>query len=101
MREMDFPVFAKALTCRSSSKNNPGEINIPITCGGVVVRPGDIIFGDEEGVVVIPPEYFDEIIDNMEKKKIVAAKMREEVSNGQYVTGKFLEQMKKYGYQEI
>ncbi|GHV40306.1 hypothetical protein FACS1894187_21150 [Synergistales bacterium] len=57
--------------------------------------------GDKEGVVVISPEYLDEIIENMGKKKIVAAKMREEVKNGQYVTGKFLEQMKKYGYEEI
>ena len=100
MREFEFPVFAKALTCRSSSKNNPGEINIPISCGGITVRPGDIIFADDEGVVVVPPEYLDEIIENVEKKKVVATRMRQEAREGQYVTGKFIEQMKKYGYKD-
>ena len=51
-------------------------------------------------MVVVPPEYLDEIIENVEKKKVVATRMRQEAREGQYVTGKFIEQMKKYGYKD-
>jgi 4-hydroxy-4-methyl-2-oxoglutarate aldolase len=101
MREYGFPVWARSLTCRSSSKNNPGELNVPISCGGVAVLPGDIIFADEEGVVVVPPLYVDDIIENLEKKIASAQKTVAEVRAGQYVTGKFLDLMEKYGYQNV
>lgn len=53
----DVPVFARGLTPRGPWFDGPGEINVPISCGGVVVNPGDIIIGDEDGVIVIPPAY--------------------------------------------
>ncbi len=54
LREVGLPVFARGLTPNSPMKDGPGEINVPISCGGVVVNPGDIIVGDEDGVVVVP-----------------------------------------------
>ncbi len=54
LREVDLPVFARGLTPNSPMKDGPGEINVPISCGGVIVNPGDIIVGDEDGVVVVP-----------------------------------------------
>ena len=53
---MDFPVYAKAVTPNGPYKNGPGEINTVISFGGKVVRPGDIIVGDQDGIVVIKPE---------------------------------------------
>ncbi|MCM3088621.1 RraA family protein [Bhargavaea ginsengi] len=52
--EMGFPVFAKGATPRGPYKEGPGEINTPISCGGVPVQPGDVIVGDDDGVMVIP-----------------------------------------------
>ena len=53
--EMAFPVYARGINPRGPHKSGPGEINVPISCGGVVVNPGDIIVGDRDGVVVISP----------------------------------------------
>ena len=52
---MEFPVFAAGIQPKGPYKNGPGEINVPICCGGVVIYPGDIIVGDEDGVVAIQP----------------------------------------------
>ena len=53
LRNLDFPVFARGAKPRGPYKDGPGEINVPISCGGVVINPGDIIVGDEDGVVVV------------------------------------------------
>jgi RraA family protein len=47
----DFPCFARAAIHRGPYKNGPGEINVPVCIGGSVVAPGDIVVGDEDGVV--------------------------------------------------
>jgi len=49
----NFSVFAKGVTPRGPYKDGPGEINVPIVCGGVVIKPGDIVVGDHDGLVVI------------------------------------------------
>jgi len=55
LRTLDFAVFAIGVTPQGPYKNGPGEINIPVCCGGQVIAPGDIIVGDQDGVVVIKP----------------------------------------------
>ena len=55
LRSMEFAVFAAGIQPKGPYKNGPGEINVPICCGGVVIYPGDIIVGDEDGVVSIHP----------------------------------------------
>jgi len=52
--EMDWPLYATGVTSRGPYKTGPGEVNVPINCGDVVVNPGDIILGDMDGVLVIP-----------------------------------------------
>jgi RraA family protein len=49
-----FPVYARGVTHRGPYKNGPGEINVPVSIGGMVVQPGDIIVGDEDGLVAVP-----------------------------------------------
>lgn len=51
---LNMPVYARAVTPQGPLKNGPGEINVPIACGGQVVMPGDIVVGDGDGVCVIP-----------------------------------------------
>jgi RraA family protein len=55
IRSKDFPVYARGVTHRGPYKSGPGEINVPVTVGGMVVHPGDIIVGDEDGVLAISP----------------------------------------------
>ena len=50
----DFPCFARTAIHRGPYKNGPGEINVPVCIGGSVIAPGDIVVGDEDGVVSFP-----------------------------------------------
>lgn len=52
---LDLPVYAAGCTPKGPYKDGPGEINVPVSCGGIVIRPGDIIVGDADGIVVINP----------------------------------------------
>jgi 4-hydroxy-4-methyl-2-oxoglutarate aldolase len=55
IRALGFPVHARAVVTAAADLDAPrGEINVPIACGGVVVFPGDIVLGDEDGIVVVP-----------------------------------------------
>ena len=51
-----FPVYALAATHRGPYKNGPGEIHVPVSIGGMIVYPNDIIVGDEDGLVAIRPD---------------------------------------------
>ena len=62
------PVYCKAITPQGPYKNGPGEINVPVCCGGVAVLPGDIIVGDCDGIVVIRPGDAPFVIEKAEKK---------------------------------
>lgn len=57
------PTFCRGSTAGHVGGNGPGSINIPIVCGGIIVHPGDIVLGDEDGVVVIPRLQAEEILD--------------------------------------
>ncbi|WP_373459820.1 RraA family protein [Neobacillus driksii] len=54
IKALNFPVFSRGTTVAAGAKAGVGEVNVPISCGGVPVNPGDIIVGDADGVVVIP-----------------------------------------------
>jgi regulator of RNase E activity RraA len=56
IRSRDFPVYARGVTHRGPYKDGPGEINVPIQVGGMVVNPGDIVLGDQDGLLAIPPQ---------------------------------------------
>ena len=50
----DFPCFARSAIHRGPYKSGPGEINVPVSIGGSVISPGDIVVGDEDGLVMVP-----------------------------------------------
>lgn len=63
IRERDFPVYARGVTHRGPYKDGPGEINVPVSVGGMVVNPGDIVVGDQDGLLAIPQADAAEIIE--------------------------------------
>jgi RraA family protein len=66
IRKSGFPVFSAGLSPNGPFKEGPGEINYPITCGGQVVRPGDIIIADDDGVVVLKQELAKTVIEEVD-----------------------------------
>ncbi|MEY8339012.1 RraA family protein [Lachnospiraceae bacterium 62-35] len=75
---MDWPLYATGITSRGPYKQGPGEVNVPVNCGGVVVNPGDIILGDMDGVLVIPRQ---EAAAVLEKAVAFARKDEEKTVN--------------------
>ncbi|MGV2290779.1 RraA family protein [Trinickia sp. YCB016] len=63
IRERDFPVYARSVTHRGPYKDGPGEINVPVSVGGMVVNPGDIVVGDQDGLLAIPQIDAGEVIE--------------------------------------
>jgi 4-hydroxy-4-methyl-2-oxoglutarate aldolase len=57
-----FAVFGRGEAAFSPAKNEPGEINVPVSCGGVIVEPGDIVVADSAGVAVIPRRCLDDVV---------------------------------------
>lgn len=68
IKALNFPVFCKGGTPSASVKAGEGSVNVTISCGGVVVRPGDIIAGDADGVVCVPQEREDAVLAAAERK---------------------------------
>lgn len=68
LRQMEMPIYAAGVTPAGPYKDGPGEINVPVSVGGVVIRPGDIIVGDGDGVVVIRPDDVGDLIEKAQAK---------------------------------
>ena len=63
MKEINFPVFSRGIGVKRSTKALGGTINHPIVVGGVLVHPGDLVFADNDSVVVVPREQAEEIYE--------------------------------------
>ena len=57
-----FPAFSRTVSPGACDKDGPGEINVPIACGGAAVMPGDIIVGDDDGVAVVPRDSAEQVL---------------------------------------
>lgn len=82
--ELRMPVFAAGTQPNGPYKSGPGEINTPITCGGVVVHPGDIVAGDADGVVVIRPADAPAVLARAEARQRKEVQTRETILAGTY-----------------
>jgi len=82
IRQLSFPVFAREITPTAGDPKGFGETGVEITCGGVKVRPGDWIVGDDNGVVVIPREMAVEIANRAEDVREKEERIRAEIRAG-------------------
>ena len=82
LRQRDFPVYARGVTHRGPYKNGPGEINVPVTVGGMVVHPGDIIVGDEDGLLAISPADVKAVIEGARRQHAKETAALNSIANG-------------------
>ena len=80
--EMDYPVFSVGTNPNGPTKNVPGRIGHPVTCGGVTVRPGDLIVADADGVVAIEREAVEALLPLARKKVEDEAKRIAQIKEG-------------------
>lgn len=97
--EMNFPTFARGVNPNGSRKEVLGTINEPITCGGVLVNPGDIVIGDADGVVVLPKEKAAEVLEKAKAKKQKESELKPLLAQGK-TTVELLGFAKKCGMEE-
>ncbi len=78
--EIGFPLFAAGISPQAGTGGKHGEIRIPISCGGILVNPGDFVYGDRLGVVVVPPEMAEETLERcheiIEKESKILADLK-------------------------
>lgn len=80
----DFPVFARAAMHRGPYKNGPGEINVPVSIGGMTVQPGDIIVGDGDGVVAFSPSIAGALHEAVQRQIVKEREILSSIAAGTY-----------------
>jgi regulator of RNase E activity RraA len=81
-----FPVYAAGVTHRGPYKDGPGEINVPVAVDGMVVRPGDLMLGDRDGVLCVPLQDAEEILADARRKVAAEARTLEDIAAGRLDT---------------
>jgi RraA family protein len=82
IRAGTYPVFASGVTHRGPYKNGPGEINVPIVIGGMVVNPGDIIVGDADGLIAVPLEGAEQVLASAQAILVKETAMMQQIRVG-------------------
>lgn len=80
LRQDRFPTFSRSISPRAPQKNSPGSINVPVHIGGLIVNPGDIVIGDDDGVVVVPLQMAERVLDRARARD---SKEKEQPSAGE------------------
>ena len=100
MTQMGFAVFCRGLSIKGPGKNQPGRVQVPIVCAGAPVRPGDIVVGDRDGVVVIDAAHWRTVLETARVREAKEAKIKQAFASGR-TTVELLElepELKRLGY---
>ncbi|RJF95560.1 RraA family protein [Noviherbaspirillum saxi] len=95
--DADFPCYARAISHRGPYKNGPGQINVPVTIGGQVINPGDVIVGDEDGLISFPPSEAKFLIEAARKTAGIEEAIKEEIANGKIEQAWLTRVLQPYG----
>jgi 4-hydroxy-4-methyl-2-oxoglutarate aldolase len=82
LTEMGFPVWSRAVSPQGTIKKSPGNVQTPIECAGVAVRPGDVVVADEDGVVVVRREDAQTVLEASQARNANEAEKRKQLGAG-------------------
>jgi RraA family protein len=84
IRQSSFPCFARSSIHLGPYKDGPGEINVPVSIGGMVIAPGDIVVGDEDGIVAFPQSIAEELLALVQAQERREADIITSIREGRY-----------------
>lgn len=93
----DFPLFAAGISHRGPYKDGPGEINVPIAIDGMVIEPGDLVIGDDDGLLCVPYDHVAEVYDRAAAKHAAEEKQMRQIAEGTNDRSWVLESLRKKG----
>jgi RraA family protein len=82
LRDSDLAVYCRGIVPNGPHKGFGGAVNVPIQCGGVSVSPGDLVVGDDDGIVVIPPDKLDGLRERCDARIAAEADRLERIAAG-------------------
>ena len=91
-------MFATAVVPGTGDSEGPGQLNRPISCGGVPVLPGDIVVADGNGVTVVPRDCLELVLERCEARVQAEKKRMAEIRQGQVTAAGILAKLEKAGY---
>ncbi|WP_083745685.1 4-carboxy-4-hydroxy-2-oxoadipate aldolase/oxaloacetate decarboxylase [Variovorax sp. KK3] len=84
--DLGFPVFCRGLSIKGTAKNQPGKVQVPVAIGDVLIRPGDIIVGDRDGLAVVAQDEVASVIASSLAREEKEVQQREAIAQGSFTS---------------